>query len=112
MKQLWKRLKSKTGESLIETLVAILLFTFGSIIMLSMITSSVNINKKAEEADAKYLASLEVVERAVSPREGEYKVSFYAISPDSGANPEYEVSVDVFGGDDGGLYTYYVKGGS
>lgn len=112
MKQMWKRLKSKTGETLVETMAAILIFTFGSIIMLSMITSAATINKMAEEADAQYLADMQAVEKADNPRQGgEYFVVFAATEAGLASSLDI-VPVDVYGGSQDGLYAYYVKGGS
>jgi len=114
MKQIWKRLKSKTGETLVESLAAILIFTFGSIIMLSMISSAMNINKKAEAADAKYLADMQVVEKAETPEPGPNYVVFGNSAEElrSSTQDAYKVkAVDVFGGTEGSLYAYYVKGG-
>ena len=48
MKALFRKLKSKVGESLIETLCAILIFTMASIIMYSMVTSAGDINRTAK----------------------------------------------------------------
>ena len=110
MKQLCKRLKSKAGESLIETLVATLIFTFGSIIMLSMITSAMTVSDAAKKADEKYFDDMKVVELATTSREGDYSVSF-AVT-ESASTLSGSVAVDVYGNDDG-LYAYYMaEGGS
>lgn len=51
MKKHLKFLRLKKGETLVETLAAILIFTLGSIFMLSMISSSVKIDTRANHAD-------------------------------------------------------------
>ena len=48
-----KKLCNRRGETLLETLVATLIFTFGSIIMLTMISSAAKINDAAKRADEK-----------------------------------------------------------
>lgn len=111
MKQIWNRLNSKAGETLVETMVAILIFTFGSIIMLTMISSAASINHKTEQADAQYLAEIQAVEKAETPIPGNYYVRF----SDSLYGLEHSresVPVDVYGEARDGLYAYYGKGGS
>ena len=49
MKHVMKRLKSKAGETLVESMAAILIFTFASIIMLSMVSYAADINTAAKE---------------------------------------------------------------
>ena len=65
MKKILNRLNSRCGETLLETLVATLIFTFGSIIMLSMITSAARINDAAKRADEKYYTDMIFVEKAI-----------------------------------------------
>ena len=54
MKNIIMRLRCKKGESLIESMAAILIFTLASIIMLTMVTASADINKAAKEAEKVY----------------------------------------------------------
>lgn len=103
MKQFVKRLKSRSGETLIESLAAILIFTFASIGMLFMITSAMNINKMVEEADEKYYKDMRAVEMAgldenASVEQVDVSFSIGGITKDS-------VKVTVYGGED--LYAYY-----
>ena len=51
MKNLFHKLRSKAGESLIESLAAILIFTMASIVMYSMVTTAADINRTAKEMD-------------------------------------------------------------
>ncbi len=64
MNKVLKRLKSKAGESLIESMAAILIFTFGSIIMLTMVSTAADINTTAKEEDRSYYEQMVVVEMA------------------------------------------------
>ena len=54
MKKIMKRLCSKAGESLVESMAAILIFTMGSIIMLSMVSTAADINTTAQKEDDSY----------------------------------------------------------
>lgn len=51
MKKFISRLRSNQGESLIESMAAILVFTLASILFLSMVNGAANINRAAREAD-------------------------------------------------------------
>lgn len=51
MKKFISRLRSNRGESLIESMAAILVFTLASILFLSMVNGAANINRAAREAD-------------------------------------------------------------
>ena len=62
MKKILNRLNSRCGETLLETLVATLIFTLGSIIMLSMITSAAKINNTAKKVDEKYYTDMRGIE--------------------------------------------------
>lgn len=112
MKRILNRIKSKCGETLVESMVAILIFTFGSIVMLSMVSSSVKINNTAKKADEKYYTDMIKVEQANSPLnknpspapEITFKLDY------RGSNLSQKVAVDVYGAEDG-LYAYYPKEG-
>ena len=108
-----KKLRSNRGETLLETLVATLIFTFGSIIMLTMISSAAKINDAAKRADEKYYTDMTIVEKAefasgVSPT-GSVTFRFQEIYA-----PGLEDTAPVYisGDPASGLYAYYpVKGG-
>lgn len=104
MAQLWKRLANKTGESLVETLAAMLIFTLGSIIMLSYISTATNINQITEEVDNRYYADVITAELANVASEETSAVRFLITS-----NLNQTVTVNVYGNRDG-LYTYYAEG--
>jgi Tfp pilus assembly protein PilV len=105
MAQLWKRLANKTGESLVETLAAMLIFTLGSIIMLSYISTATNINQITEEVDNRYYADVITAELANVASEETSAVRFLI----TGSNLNQTVTVNVYGNRDG-LYTYYAEG--
>ena len=66
MKKIIRRLKSKAGESLVESMAAILIFTLSSIALLSMISASADINRTAKVADQQFQKQMTVVEKAES----------------------------------------------
>ena len=48
----WKKLKSQAGETLVETLFAILIATFASILLASSTATAMELNRQARERDA------------------------------------------------------------
>lgn len=64
MKRLLNKLRSKAGESLVEVLCAILIFTMASVGMYSMVMAANNINATAKEADKKFQEDMLIVEKA------------------------------------------------
>ena len=65
-----RKLRSRTGETLVETLAAILIVTFSGILLVTSIMTALKINKTAEESHAKYRAELNVAEARVDGRDG------------------------------------------
>lgn len=63
MKTILTRLKNTRGETLIESMVAILIFTFASILFLTLVTSAANINTTVKEADESFQAQQLAVEK-------------------------------------------------
>lgn len=101
MNTIFNRLASRRGESLIESMVAILVFTFASIIMLTMITSAVNINQVAKDADQAYFEQMTAIEaKGGTPGSGYIEFSF------SNGSLKETVPVAVYGAADG-LHAYY-----
>ena len=104
MKAMFRKLKSKVGESLIETLCAILIFTMASIIMYSMGTSAGDINRTAKEMDTKNQAHLAAVEKGdPSAKNGSAVVRFTM-----DGKLIAESTVDIYGGQNDSLYTYFL----
>ena len=98
MKKILTRLKSKKGETLVESMAGILIFTFGSIIMLSMVTSAADINTAAKEADQEYFTQMVQVELAQEDATGTVTI----------ATPAGDDTVGVsISGSTEGLYAYY-----
>ena len=103
MKNLLKKLKSKVGESLVESLAAILIFTMASIVLYTMVTTSADLNAKTKAMDAKNQADLVAVEKGdPASQNGSGTVTF------SVGGKTKTVSVDIYGGKDGSLFAYFV----
>lgn len=110
MKTILTRLKSTCGETLIESMVAILIFTFASILFLTLVTSAANINTTVKEADE----SFQRQQLAVEDRATETVPASVSLKKDGtellaeNAYPEFAVTkVD---GD--ALYAYVLEGTS
>ena len=103
MKNLMKKLRSRAGESLIEALAAILIFTLASQTMYSMVTAAAGINKTAKNADRALQEQLVVVERADDVTETG------TVTMALGSNDVISVTVDIYGGKDGALYSYFAR---
>ena len=104
MKAMFRKLKSKVGESLVETLAAILIFTMASIVMYSMVTSAGDINRTAKEMDTKNQAHLAAVEKGQeSAKTGSSLISFYMDN-----ELIAQSNVDIYGGNDDSLYAYFL----
>lgn len=64
MNKLIKKLRSKAGESLVEVLCAVLIFTLASVGMYSMVMAANNINASAKSEDRSFQEQMLVVEQA------------------------------------------------
>lgn len=108
MKKILRRLRSRAGESLIESMAAILIFTMGSIIMLSMVSTAADINQTAKDADKSYYKQIVAAEMARTADE----VSGTVTVSVNGSAKKDSVSVKVFHDrtETDALYTYYTAG--
>lgn len=107
MKAMFKKLKRKAGESLIESLAAILIFTMASIVMYTMVTAAADINTTAKEMDQQNQIHMIDVEKGnASARNGEATIIF---SMNGGSKTIATADVDIYGGKDGSLFTYFLK---
>ena len=106
MNKIFKKLRSRAGESLIESLAAILVVTMASIVMYSMVTAAADINTKAKKNDLAIQQQMDVAERA-DVASGSGKIHMY-IEYNDEQKKVAEVDVDIFGAR-GDLYSYFVK---
>ena len=105
MKNLLRKLKSKAGESLIESMAAILIFTMASIVMYSMVTTAADINRTAKEMDETNQQHMIDVEM------GEDQNGSAIITFSLNGTEIAETKVDIYGGEDGRLVTYFIQTG-
>ena len=119
MKNIIRRLRSQAGESLIESMAAILIFTMGSIILLSMVSTAADINAKARQTYDSYQDQIWVAEVTATTNSG-YKTAGTVTVAVNGV-PGDAVTVELFCNttvtEEDPLYTFYqaqpvVGGGS
>lgn len=114
IKKLIKRLRSISGESLVESMASVLIFTLASIALLTMINASANINAEAKEADAIHQEQMSIAEKADNDNlvAGDHTVEFSFESNSSLSNIRISEDVDVYQkpGDDSALFSYFLDG--
>lgn len=105
MKAFLHKLKSKAGESLVEVLAAILIFTMASIVMYSMVTSAADINMTAKQMDARNQEHMIAVEKGEdSAKNGSAIITFTMDGVQIAQS-----SVDIYGGTNDSLFAYFLK---
>ena len=62
MKRWIASVKQKRGETLVESMAAILVFTLASVLFLSTVTTAANINRTARDADEDFVRQQEKLE--------------------------------------------------
>ena len=97
------KLRNSAGESLMESLVSILILTFASILLLTLVTASRKINQSAKEMDQALFRQLLEVELAPETQKTRGTVTV-TVNGDSQTLP-----VEVYGGD--GLIAWYPEDG-
>lgn len=68
MKHLIARLRKCSGETLVESMAAILVFTLSSLMLFSMVNTANRINQATKEADLERQSQLSVAESGISSR--------------------------------------------
>ena len=109
MNRIIKKLRSRAGESLIESLAAIVIFTLASLVMYSMVTAAADINMTAKETDRAVQEQMVVAERAEADA-ASGTVSMSIVDAEGNEKNICTVAVDIYG-EDGDLYAYFVKEG-
>ena len=107
MNNLFRKLKNKAGESLIESLAAILIFTMASIVMYTMVTTAADLNRTAKEMDETNQQHMIAVEKGLPEAQNGSAIITFSL----GSTEIAQTQVDVYGGQDGSLYTYFVHTG-
>ena len=85
--------RASKGETLVETLVAIVIITFSAIILVNMTIASTNINRKVESSDTNFRDELAAAEGLQNLAKGQITVK-----SESGT---YKYSVEYYGKEDG-----------
>ena len=106
MKMIFKKLRSRAGESLVESLAAILVVTMASIVMYSMVTAAADINLAAKRNDQTVQEQLAIAERAETPDNTGVSDMYIKVG-DSNENVA-SVPVNIYGVD-GGLFSYFAQ---
>lgn len=97
MKTFCRRLGDNRGETLLESMAAILIFTFASILLLTMLTTAKEINQAASQWDAAKAADMELAEMAEQEAApGTVQFVIHGCTE--------TVEVEVFGSEPGGYY--------
>ena len=105
-----RKLKSKKGESLVESLCAILIFTMASIVLFSMVSAAGDINGKAKIMDRENQEQMIAVEKGLpTSKNGTGEVTFTLLEGNVLKEKIAEVDVDIYGGEEGSLFAYYVQ---
>ena len=107
MKNLFRKLKNKAGESLIESLAAILIFTMASLVMYTMVTTAADINRTAKEMDETNQQHMIAVEKGLPEAQNGSAIITFSL----GSTEIAQTQVDIYGGQDDSLYTYFVHTG-
>lgn len=117
MKTILTRLKETRGETLIESMIAILIFTFASILFLTLVTAAANINTTVKEADESFQTQQLAVETAPGESAPIAQAVLYKDINENNTNDESEtvaaVAMKVVAEDeDNALYAYVLEGAS
>jgi type II secretory pathway pseudopilin PulG len=99
MKHLHRRLRSCRGESLVESMVSILIFTLSSVLFFTMVTSATRINQTVKESDQ----ALQTQRLAMEGRTESTTTGTVTITTSNGSTL---VDVKVVG--ENGVYAYYL----
>ena len=100
-----RKLKSKKGETLIETLVAILVIVFSGLTLYYAVTTSARINAAAATADNAFREQTVAAEQ-------QQTVSYAGKAQIVSSSDGFSADVDVkYSGGDGKLSSYQLSGG-
>lgn len=112
------RLKSSRGETLVESMIAILIFTFASILFLTLVTSAADINLSVKSADESFQSQQQHIELGSDASVPAAQAVLYADADKDGEWEPEEVLVTksmilVAADEEDSLYAYEIyEGGS
>ncbi len=102
------KLKSRSGESLVESLAAILIFTLSSIILFTMVSTAGNINRTAMTLESEVQEELKGVEEGQDYAQNGRGTLNLSMKVDGANEPIANIDMDVYGGkEEGDLYAFY-----
>lgn len=107
MKAVFKKLKSKAGESLVETLAAILIFTMASIVMYTMVSTAADINTTVKEKDKVNQEHMLAIEKGEPDAKSGSGTVYIYVGEEAAGQEKASIKVDIYGGHDDSLYAYY-----
>ena len=102
-----KKLKQQKGETLAESLVALLIATLSVMMLTAAITGSARVNKQNRDADLRYSEDLKRAESYET--DAEYEVKEAEIRFDFEGGVHYIKEVLLYGGTDGKMASYKAK---
>lgn len=107
------KLRSRKGETLTETLIAVLIVGLASVVLASMVTAASRMSAQAEERDDKLYAAVTAAEAQPDSAKVEESDSSPTVQVTVGDNSTVNFSVTYFSDEDGTLSSYrYEKGAS
>lgn len=101
MKKLFKKLKSKKGESFVEVLISVLIAAFGCLLVATLYSAAMSMNLRASEMDDKFYGDITQMEQMFE--EGTTSEKKQAKIEDSEGG-KLDVSIDKFGNDSNSAY--------
>jgi type II secretory pathway pseudopilin PulG len=103
-----RKLKNRSGETLIETLVAILIVSLASVVLVQTVITSAQMSSRSGSADKKFSEALAAAEtQSSSTGSGTVTVT------KDGAGESFSVPVNIYGGGSGDkTLTSYSAGGA
>lgn len=93
------KLRSRRGETLVETLVAILVSALSVVLLVGGITAAAQINRRAAEQDGDFYGQLTAAEEQAAPVE-----TFTVTAVDQGSGLDAEIPASLYG--EGDLWAY------
>ena len=103
MRTLISKLKSRAGETLVESLMSIMVFTLASISMYTMVTTAADINAEAKELDRnmhEQIAAVDMTESSAEAGVGKVNIKL-------GDNTIDTIDVYIYRKDNNSMYAYY-----
>lgn len=100
MKKIFGKFRSRAGETLVEAMAAILVFTLASILLFTMVNSASRLNKQAIDSDLELSAELRFAEQKMKTNgSGKVTVVIGNISAD-------EFDVNLYRKDEEAVFSY------